>query len=89
MSDELMKLVLDQLEKMDGKLDATREDIGQIKTIQAEQAKDLEYHILRTNILEDAFRPVERHVGYVNGFFKILIGAGVVAGAIKGLLLLL
>lgn len=68
------------LEKMDAQIDKMSISIAEIK-------KDLNYHIKRTDLLEEEIKPVKKHVVAVNTLFKaalILLGAiGTIAGVIK------
>lgn len=72
------KAILEKLEKMDSRLD-------NIDITLAKQAKDLEYHIKRTDLLEDKLIPVEKHVSLVNTAFKVLLGLGTFIGFIVGI----
>ncbi len=64
-----VKQVIDKLEVMDKRLD-------NIDITLTKQAKDLEYHILRTNILQDKIQPIEKHVIFINNATKIIIAIG-------------
>ena len=68
-----IKIVLDKLNEMDKRLDNI--DITLVK-----QSKDLEYHILRTDILQEKVVPIEKHVTLINATVKIIIA---LAGAIS------
>lgn len=80
------------LEKMDAKLDSnhkeTQDRCNSIDSTLINQGKDLEYHIKRTNLLEDELQtvkkdvePVRRHVDKMEFFikwsFKIIGGSGI------------
>jgi hypothetical protein len=71
-----IKIVLDKLNEMDKRLDNI--DITLVK-----QSKDLEYHILRTDILQEKVAPIEKHVLLINATVKIIIA---LAGAISFLI---
>jgi hypothetical protein len=47
-----------RFDKLEQKLDKISEDLSQIKVVQAEQAKDLKYHIKRTTQIENKLLPL-------------------------------
>ena len=55
---ELLRSVLNQLDKLDG----IRDDITEIKIIQAGQAKDLTHHIKRTDQNEELIKSLKSEV---------------------------
>jgi len=74
------------IEKVHDKLDTLQEVQSEIRTVQAEQAKDISHHIRRTDIMEvrieqvaDALEPVETHVKQIRavGWFIGVCAAGV------------
>lgn len=69
----------DQLDKLDARLDNIDIHMAEIK-------KDLKYHILRTDKLEDRVLPIESHVLMVNGGLKLLGVLAIVMGLIEGIL---
>jgi len=70
-----VKMVIDKLETMDKRLDSI--DITLVK-----QAKDLEYHIKRTDILQEMVVPMQEHVSLVNTTMKVLMALGGLIGFI-------
>lgn len=75
MSDD--RIVIGMLEGMDKRLDS-------IDITLAKQAKDLEYHIKRTDLLQDEMKPIKEHVTLVKASIKIIMGIGAVIGFIAG-----
>lgn len=66
------KRIVDQLDKMDQRLDNI--DITLVRN-----TAQLEEHMRRTEILEQEFKPVKRHVETINLLAKIASGAGALA----------
>ena len=85
MSDDLLKHLLSEVREV-------RADIGEIKTVQAQQAGSLDEHIRRSESLEtmlgdqdQRIRPLESHVAGWAGVGKalaVLAALAVVGGAI-------
>lgn len=73
----------DKLERIENKIDKIVEDISEIKTITAKQQVSLDYHIKRTDLLEEKLEPVESHVKLISAFFKIIGGIAVIAGIVS------
>jgi hypothetical protein len=92
--------ILSKLEKIDIKVDRLQEDITEIKITAArheeiliKQEKNIDYHILRTDLLQseisnvrDELKPIHRHVNMVSGALKLIGLLGVLAGIAKVLL---
>jgi hypothetical protein len=79
-------------ERLEEKIDKVVEDIGEIKTILARNTSSLEYHIHRTDLLEDnvsmlrkELKPVEDHVKMVRWSFYLLGTIGAILLALKQL----
>lgn len=72
-----IRTVIIMLEGMDKRLDSI--DITLVK-----QAKDLEYHIKRTDLLQDEVKPIKEHVTLVTTGIKIIMGMGALIGFIVG-----
>lgn len=51
----------------------------------AEIRLDLNYHIKRTDLLEEEFKPVKKHVEIVNALAKILTSIIVLSAALAGI----
>lgn len=45
--------------------------------------QQLEYHIHRTDLLEEKLEHVDTHVKMVNGVFKFLLGLAVISGIVR------
>jgi len=67
----------------DQKLDKIAEDIGEIKVHMAEVRKDLNYHIRRTDILENKVEPIANHVVLVNNGIKLVVALSAIAVFLK------
>lgn len=65
-----------------------QDELEEIKLILTEIKTDLKYHIKRTDLLEEALRPVQKHVNFVNGFGKFLIIAAAVTTAVVSIVAL-
>lgn len=68
-----------RFDKIEEKLDLISENISEIKIVQAEQAKDLKYHIKRTDLSEERLEKVEEQViqltttkHKLDGAFKVI-----------------
>lgn len=72
-----VKTVVSMLEVMDKRLDS-------IDITLAKQAKDLEYHIKRTDLLQDEMKPIKEHVTLVTTAVKILMSIGALLGFVAG-----
>ena len=72
-----VKTVVSMLEIMDKRLDS-------IDITLAKQAKDLEYHIKRTDLLQDDMKPIKEHVTLVTTGVKILVSMGAIIGFVAG-----
>jgi hypothetical protein len=85
---------MSQLKDAVAKLDQIAEDISEMKVTQAKQAKDLEYHILRTDLaeerldlLQEQLEPLKTFKNRLEGGFKVVgmvaSGLGLLFGFIK------
>lgn len=63
----------------------TNEILAQIKEELILIKNDLSYHIKRTDILEQEFKPIKRHVELINGVCKLFSAAVIVAAALAGI----
>lgn len=61
-----------RFDKLEEKLDRISTDLSEIKIVQAEQAKDLKYHIKRTNQIEDKLLPIVEVKHKLDGAFKVI-----------------
>jgi len=69
----------DKLERIENKLDKVVDQIGEINATTAKQQVSLDYHIKRTDLLEEKLKPVEDHVALVGSFFRLIGGLSVVS----------
>lgn len=88
MSDELniVKELFNKLESID-------KNVDQINIILAVQAEQLATHIKRSdnlekyvNLLEQDLSSIKQKVNYVDGFVKIIVTLGILAGAVAAIL---
>lgn len=63
------------LERVDSKLDKVSDRLDKVDVHLAKYNKELEFHIARTNQIEDTLVPIATHVEQVKGALKL---AGVV-----------
>lgn len=73
------ELTEDRLERLEDKSDKILEQISNINITLAEQHKQLEHHIYRTDLaeknlatLKDELVPVQKHVSQVSGVLKLI-----------------
>jgi hypothetical protein len=84
------------LEPHFSRLEKMAEDIAEMKVTSAGQAKDIAYHIKRTDLLEERteqlateLKPVAEHVQQLRGGWMLIVGVGTLVGiaaAVWGLL---
>jgi uncharacterized coiled-coil protein SlyX len=81
------ELTEDRLERLEDKTDKILDQISAINVTLAEQHKQLEHHIYRTDlaekhlgVLETELKPVKAHVTQVNGILKVIGIAASLAG---------
>lgn len=73
------------------KIDQIQKDIRQVLIDQAAMKEDLRHHIVRSTNLEDALKPIQKHVHNVQGVAKaigLLAAIGTIVGAIVGTMIL-
>jgi ABC-type Zn uptake system ZnuABC Zn-binding protein ZnuA len=92
-SDEILKVISDKVDKLDTKLDNMITDITEIKITSAKQHEALNYHIKRSDLNEEniemlrkEFEPIKSHVAAVNGILKFVAICSSVLGVIFGFL---
>lgn len=73
-----------------GKIDQRLDDID--KTL-IKQEENLKLHMYRTDlaeknleVLSNRIAPVEKHIMYVNGAFKLIVGLGIISGLVLTLI---
>ena len=65
---------------IDSKLDKVVEKQSEMNETLIRQEENLKEHMRRTEILEEKFEPVERHVAMIDGAVKLLGILGIVFG---------
>ena len=73
----------DRLIRIEEKIDAINEHLGRIDVTLAKQHDQLEYHIKRTNLLEEQVRPISEHVTFMKVLAKWLGVAALFAAIAK------
>lgn len=76
---------MDDSRRIHDKLDKIDDKLASIDTRLAKYNAELEFHIARTNQIEDTLVPVVEHIQQVQGAAKLVAWAIAVAGAIGGL----
>ena len=84
-NDELMKLVLTKLDKLDEKVDKTNDRLNSMDKTLVKQEENLKEHMRRTDLLENDLKPIKKHVAVMNGAFKALGIIGTVIGIAVGI----
>jgi predicted S18 family serine protease len=76
-----------KLEQIEVKVDKLDERLDTIEKVLIKQEKNIEIHILRTNLLEESvdllrqeMRPIEKHVHYMHGALKLVGIISLLAG---------
>ncbi len=92
MNQDTLSWLRDEFDKIHGKLDSVQHTQGEIRTTQAEQAKDIQHHIKRTDALEsrveqvaEEIKPVKDHVSMVRGVGAFLAVVATVVGLVAAL----
>ena len=78
-----------QLDFIAVKLDKFDDRLDRIEKSQGLMNKDLKYHIKRTNLLEDEFKPIRTKYQQAKGVFLFMGGVSAVAGVIEVVLRIL
>jgi hypothetical protein len=88
--DSLTKWLSERLDVLDAKLDIQTERLGSVDTTLAKQAKDLEYHIYRTDLLqaliqdmENEVAPITTHVQRIRAMGWVLTGVVALLGVVS------
>lgn len=84
-------MIIQALEKLDQKLDRQDMRLDSIEKVQVKQEANIGEHMRRTGLLEEnvelfrrEFKPVQRHVLYVEGTLKFLGGIATLVLVIEG-----
>lgn len=82
-----MQDIKDKLDAIESKMDEHTKILSSVDKTLALQAQQLENHIKRTQAAEDnldllrkEFKPVQRHVEFINDLSKLVTFLGVIAG---------
>lgn len=75
----------DKFKRIEDKLDTVVEKIHSIDKTLERNTTSLEYHILRTNLLEADLKPIKSHVTLMNNIFKIIIFFSIITAIYKNL----
>jgi hypothetical protein len=79
----MSKHLEDHLKVIETKIDKLDERLDKMANVQVEQAKDLEYHIKRTDLLEERVDPLFETQTQIIGILKFLGVVALVAGLIE------
>lgn len=79
----------DKFNRIEGKIDSISERLNSIDVTLVAQHESLKYHIRRTDLLEKAVEPINKHVNMVAGAMKLLAVILAVMGAVEGIVVLL
>lgn len=74
---------MDDLKRFERKLDNISENISEINITLAAQHVSLAEHIRRTQLLEEAVKPLEKHVAMVNGVMKFIGIIAILIGIVE------
>lgn len=71
------------------KLDSLDKNVDAINITLAKQEEQIAHHIHRTDLLENALKPLQTHVNRVNSLILLLGGIIALIGALEGILKIL
>lgn len=77
---EGVQIILDRFDRLETKLDLIQTHVGQIDGTLAGQAKDIQYHIRRTDLLEVEVATNTTARQRVNGAWLLVAGIGTLLG---------
>jgi len=87
MDDLKYDVLNEKMDKIDEKIDKILDHSANVDVTLVKQQAQLDYHILRTNILEAEVKPIKDHVHIVDATIKvagIIIGSGsIILGILK------
>ncbi len=96
MSEDILKVIIDKVDKLDTKIDGIAEDIVTLKLTATKHNETLVYHVKRSDLneanielLRKEVEPIKAHVHQVNGILKFLGIFATVGSAIVGILKIL
>ncbi len=95
-NNEILKVIISKVDKLDNKIDNIASDIVTIKVTSARHDENLKEHMKRSDLLEksqeiifEELKPIKAHVHQVNGILKFLGIFTTLATGILGILKLL
>lgn len=74
-----------RLERIENKLDATNTHLAAIDVTLAKTQADVNYHIKRTDILEEQVKPIKQHTDELKAMVRILKILALLASVVEGL----
>lgn len=93
MSDDILKLINDKVDKLDSKIDSISGDIVHIKITSAKHEENLKLHMRRSdlaeegiNLLKEELIPLKKHVSSVDSVVKFMMLASTFVGTVLGFL---
>jgi hypothetical protein len=79
----------DRLMRIENKIDKVVDHIGKIDTTLAAQHESLKTHIHRTELLEEAVKPLVKHDNMLQGILKLIGVLALIGAAAEGAVALL
>lgn len=70
----------EQLDRIESKVDGLDERLDSVDVRLAKYNKELEFHIARTNQIEDDLLPIVQHVEQIRGAIKLIAAVGALIG---------
>lgn len=93
MSDDVLKLIIEKVDKLDTKIDSISSDIVEIKITSARHDENLKMHMRRSDLAEEGITllknelvPIKKHVHGVDSIIKFMMVGSSFVGAIAGIL---
>jgi archaellum component FlaC len=77
-----------RIERIEAKIDDIGEHINDTNVILAKQHESLKDHMRRTELLEEAIKPVQKHVSMVDGAMRLIGITAALAAIVEGVRLL-
>lgn len=79
----------EKLGRIEDKIDILGDRLASIDKTLAAQQVSIDYHIKRTDLLEDSIKPIEKHVMLVSAVMKIFGALAVLGATAEGLISIL
>lgn len=93
MSNDILKTIIDKVDKLDSKIDSISSDIVEIKVTSARHDENLKLHMRRSdlaeegiNLLKEELKPIKKHIHSVDGIVRFIMVSSGILGAIGGIL---